>query len=504
MVHIATIPLNDNEWLSRFSTLTRLQRVLVYMRRYIAFKRHFPFHAGYIRRSELEDSIKTLVKITQANDFHATFKCLLSENHSSISKSIARLSPFLDADGIIRVGGRLRNSNATEDFKHPMLLSKASILTTLVIRHYHINYFHAGPQLVSSLVASRFWIISSRSVIRKIIFKCVTCARHKSFMPSPIMGDLPGARTCQVRPFSNVGIDYAGPIMIKESRRRNARSSKGYLAIFVCMAVKAVHIEVVTDLSTAVFIAALHRFVSRRGVPANIYSDCGTNFKGANTILKSLFQNPEARDLFSQSIPCSWHFNPPAAPHFGGLWEAAVKSTKYHLKRVIGSQILTFEELTTCTHRIEAILNSRPITPQSTDPNDLKALTPGDFLIGCPLVALPEPDVTMTPINRLNRWQLLNQIQQSFWKRWSSEYLSSLQAKTKWYRSQSNLAIGDLVLMRQPSVPPTVWKLARIVSVHPGDDGVVRVVTIRTKEGDCYKRPVVQLSLLPVNDNFDS
>lgn len=235
----------------------------------------------------------------------------------------------------------------------------------------------------------------------------------------------------------------------------------------------------------------------------NIYSDCGTNFKGADTLLKSLFKHTEARDLFSHSVPCHWHFNPPAAPHFGGLWEAAVKSTKFHLKRVIGSQILTFEEMTTCTHRIEAILNSRPITPQSTDPNDLQALTPGHFLIGRPLVAVPEPDVTLTPTNRVNRWQLLTQIQQSFWRRWSSEYLSTLQAKTKWYRPHSNLAIGDLVLIRQPNVPPAVWKLGRINLIHPGDDGVVRVVTVRTKDGDSYKRPVVQLALLPVEDNCD-
>jgi len=265
------------------------------------------------------------------------------------------------------------------------------------------------------------------------------------------------------------------------------------------MSIKAVHIEVVSDLSTPAFIAALYRFVSRRGVPVNIYSDCGTNFKGADTVLQSLFQDPDARSLFSNIIPCNWHFNPPAASHFGGLWEAAVKSTKYHLKRVIGTQILTFEKMTTCTHRIEAILNSRPITPLSTDPNVLQALTPGDFLI-VPIVALPEPDSTSTPINRLNRWQLLNQIQQSFWKRWSVEYLSTLQARSKWYRKKTNLAIGDLVLVRQQNVPPTVWKLGRYVSVHPGDDGVVQVVTVRTKDRE-YKRPVIQLAILPVEGN---
>jgi hypothetical protein len=170
----------------------------------------------------------------------------------------------------------------------------------------------------------------------------------------------------------------------------------------------------VTDLSTPAFIAALHRFVLCRDIPMNIYSDCGTNFQGADNVLRIHLQDPAAQDLFSAAIPRQWHSNPLAAPHFGGLWEAAIKSVKYHLKRVIGSKLFTFEEMTTLTHRIEAVLNSRPIAPMSSDPNDLRALTPGDFLIGSPTLALPDPDVTSTPNNRLSRWQLLNQLQQSF------------------------------------------------------------------------------------------
>lgn len=501
-VHLVTVPCGDTSWLERFSSFTRLQRVLVHIRRFIACSRQLPTYTGYIRQSELDDALKILVKTTQSQNLYSVVIGLTSSKNTAIPVSIARLSPFLDPDGIIRVGGRLRHANANEDFKHPILLPKSCVLTTLLVRHFHLNHLHAGPQLVSSLLSARFWIISSRSVIRHIIFKCVPCATHRASIPSPVMGDLPKSRVQSVRPFSNVGIDYAGPLAIKEGKRRNARASKCYLAIFVCMAVKAVHVEVVSDLSTPAFIAALQRFVSRRGVPMNIYSDCGTNFQGADNVLRFHLQDPSARDLLSAAIPCKWHFNPPAAPHFGGLWEAAVKSVKYHLKRVIGNQLLTFEEMVTLTHRIEAVLNSRPITPMSTDPNDLRALTPGDFLIGCPILALPDPDVTSTPINRLTRWQLLNQLQQSFWNRWSAEYLSTLQGKSKWYRKQANLRVGDLVLLRRPNVPPTVWKMGRVVTTHPGDDGVVRVVTVRTQDG-IYKRPVVQLAILPVEDDSD-
>lgn len=497
VVHLNII---EEDWLNRFSSFTRLRRTLVFMRRFIAHTRGLPVYSGFIRYSELEDALKVLVRIMQAREYHGLLTCLSSNEDTRLPSSLARLMPFIDSDKIIRVGGRLRNSNAPADFKCPILLPKKCVLTVLLVRHYHITHLHAGPQLVASLLSARFWIMSNRSIIRHIIYKCVTCARHRASNSTPIMGDLPKSRICPSRPFSSVGIDYAGPLLIKEGKRRNARSIKCYLAIFICMAVKAVHIEVVSDLSTATFIAALHRFVSRRGIPSNIYSDCGTNFQGADVVLSSFMQNPDAQNLFTEAVPCQWHFNPPAAPHFGGLWEAAVKSAKYHIKRVVGSQLLTFEEMSTFTHRVEAVLNSRPITPQSTDPNDLRALTPGDFLIGCPLVALPEPDLSTTQMNRLTRWQLLTQFNQAFWKRWSSEYLTTLQSRSKWYRKQKNLMVGDLVLVNRPNIPPTFWKMGRIECTHPGPDGVVRVVSVRTQDG-VYKRPVVKLALLPVEDS---
>jgi len=287
--------------------------------------------------------------------------------------------------------------------------------------------------------------------------------------------------------------------MIKDGRRKQARSIKGYIALFVCMVIKAVHIEVVSDLTTDAFIAALHRFVSRRGLPSDIYSDCGTNFKGANRDLQRLFSEPAAQELYSGAIVCNWHFNPPASPHFGGLWEAAVKSCKYHLKRVIGIQMLTFEEMATLGSRIEAILNSRPITPQSSSPHDLNPLTPGHFLVGGPIVTIAEPDLTTTPMNRLRRWQLLTLFHQSFWTRWAAEYLVSLQNRAKWIRPLLNIDVGDLVILRCPNSPPTAWKLGRVEITHPGDDGVVRVVTVRTIDG-ILKRPVVKLVVLPMSD----
>jgi len=228
-----------------------------------------------------------------------------------------------------------------------------------------------------------------------------------------------------------VGMDFGGPFSVKECKRRNTRTTKVYISVFICMAVKAVHVEVVSDLTTEAFLAAMDRFVARRGVPTDLYSDCGTNYVGAARQLKTLLADTEVQNQLSSRIEFTWHFNPPAAPHFGGLWEAAIKGIKFYLKRVIGTQILTYEEFQTLVTRVEGILNSRPLTPVSTDPHDFETLTPGHFLIGQPISTIPEKEVTSVPMNRLTRWQLLRQLHQSFWKRWQREYLTTLQARQK-------------------------------------------------------------------------
>lgn len=314
---------------------------------------------------------------------------------------MAQLAPFLDAQGIIRVGGRLKFSTLGEEAKYPVLLSKNSHLTTLIVRHYHLILLHAGSKLVMNIIGRRFWIISGRAAVRRVIHVCVSCVRHRAACPQPFMADLPATRVQPHRPFAFVGMDYGGPFVVKEVRRRNSKLTKAYLALFVCFSVKAVHLEVVSDMSTESFLAAFERFVARRGVPIEVHSDCGTNYVGAARQIKKLFNDTKTQDAFNSRTTCVWKFNPPAAPHFGGIWEAAIKSTKNHLRKVIGDQVLTMEELTTLFIRIESVLNSRPLTAVSNDPNDLNALTPGHFLIGQPLTAIPEPDITHVPMNRL-------------------------------------------------------------------------------------------------------
>jgi len=165
--------------------------------------------------------------------------------------------------------------------------------------------------------------------------------------------------------------------------------------------------------------------VARRGIPTNLYSDCGKNYVGAARQLKSPFRDSKTQDRLSSNLTCTWHINPPAAPHFGGIWGAGIKSAKHHFKHVIGQQVFRYDEFHTLITRIEGILNSRPITPTSSVPYDLSTLTPRNFLIGQPIHVLLEPNTTDIKINRLNLWQLIRQCYQSYWKRWSREYLST-------------------------------------------------------------------------------
>ncbi|XP_028168151.1 uncharacterized protein LOC114358393 [Ostrinia furnacalis] len=223
--------------------------------------------------------------------------------------------------------------------------------------------------------------------------------------------------------------------------------------------------------------------MSRRGKPRQIFCDNGTNFVGASREIARLVEtcSPSMSDLANEGI--NFKFSPVYSPHFGGLYEAAVKSAKFHMKRVVGNTHLTFEELTTLFAQIEAILNSRPLVPLSSHPNDLSPLTPGHFLVGRPLTSLPTPDLKDANPSRLHRYARIEQARQHFWTRWSREYICELQQRTKWQTKHPNIEPGQLVLIRDERCPPLKWPLGRITSVYPGSDGAIRVVDILTSQG---------------------
>lgn len=265
------------------------------------------------------------------------------------------------------------------------------------------------------------------------------------------------------------------------------------------MATKAIHLELVSDLTSAAFIAAFRRFVARRGLCTDLYSDCGTNFKGAKISLdKELGQalqdaTPILKQHFSK-LAINWHFNPPGSPHFFGLWEAGVKSVKHHLKRVIGKAIYTYEEYLTLLCQIEACLNSRPLTAIDNKADGVDTLTPGHFLIGGPLNAIPE-HTKMEQVTVGQRWRHMQYITKQFWTKWSKEYLHQLTQRNKWRTANVNIKVGDLVILKDENTAPTFWPIARVVQTFPGRDGLVRVVEVKT-QNTTLRRPIAKVCLL--------
>lgn len=502
-VHAADVSIRDSI-IHNYSSLNQLLRITARLFRFFnnCRKPKRTREVGSITVLELGTALSALVKTVQLECFAADMHKVLKE--SVVSKTLIPLTPFIDAHGLLRVRGRLQRSNLPFNQKHPMILPKQHHFTNLLIDDAHQNTLHGGTQLVLNLIRKRFWIIHAKQVIQIRLRKCVRCFREKPQIAQQLMGNLPEPRiTSCSRPFTATGIDFTGAIELKASRYRGNTVYKGYIAVFICLSTKAVHLEAVSGMSTDHFLCALYRFIGRRGLCHDIYSDCGTNFVGADRVLRSNSKK-FAESVNSEVVPklaqrnIQWHFNPPHSPNFGGLWEANVKSVKHHLKRVTTGLPMTFEDLTTVLAQIESCLNSRPLCPLTSETDDLAVLTPGHFLIGDALLAPPEPLIVDNSPNQ--HYLKLQRMQQQFWRKWSSDWLSHLQSRPKWNRPKQNFELNDIVIVKDDRLPPNQWQIGRIVDVHPGVDQLVRVVTVRTRAGS-YKRCVSKLCRLPVDES---
>lgn len=485
----------------KYSNLTRLERVIAYCFRF-AFSRRIQRTTGPLTLFEIDRASYCIIKISQIQSFGDEMQIISSGRQLKKGSALLNLNPFIDDSGLLRVGGRLAQSDYVYNKKHPIVLSAKHKFTELLFSREHVRLLHAGPQLLLANIRERFWPLAGRNLARKITRNCVRCFRSKPTTVNPLMGDLPSKRINPAPPFFTSGVDYAGPILIRDRQGRGYKTTKAYIALFVCFTTKAVHVELVSDLSTEAFLAALRRFASRRGKPTQIYSDNGTNFVGSNEELgKFLQMNSNILTESATTEQISWFFIPPHSPHFGGLWEAGIKSVKTHLKRIVGNASLTYEKLYTLLVQVEAVLNSRPLHPLSCDPFDYTPLTPSHFLIGRSMMSVPDLSLLDVPTNRLSHFQQVQKLLQHFWNRWSLVYISELQQRTKWLQTQDALKVNDLVLIKDNNLPPLKWALGRIQRLYPGKDGIARVADVRTSKGT-VKRSFAKLCPLPVNSDI--
>ncbi|XP_030746008.1 uncharacterized protein LOC115874849, partial [Sitophilus oryzae] len=423
---------------------------------------------GALKHTEIANAHLYLVRFAQHESFAEE---IFQLQQGEIKRGrLSHIQPFFDKDKIMRVGGRLGNTDLDFNRKFPIILSSKHIFSELLFDREHRRLLHCGPQHLLASICQSYWPLGGRNLARKIYRECVKCFRTHPKSSVPLMGNLPKNRITPAPAFYRTGVDYAGPFSVKDRQGRGCKITKAYIALFVCFVTKAIHIELVSDLTKEAFLASFKRFIARRGKPIQMFSDNGTNFVGANFEMQRLYnflqENNKSLSEHIENEGVSWSFIPSRSPHFGGLWEAGIKSVKCHLKRV--------------AVQIEAVLNSRPLSPLSNEPSDLTPLTPSHFLIGRPLTSLPERDLVEIPENRLSTYQRIQQLQQHFWSRWSLEYISELQQRSKWQQKVNPIKINDLVVIKEENQPPLKWSLGRVIEVYPGKDGTVRVATVKT------------------------
>ncbi|XP_055917147.1 uncharacterized protein LOC129949607 [Eupeodes corollae] len=481
--------------LDRFSKLGKLLRTTAYILRWRKSNRIYRSQF-FVTAEEIEEALRWHTKAVQHTFFAAEIIQLQKGNSVGGSSKLASLTPYMDKEmnNILRVSGRLDNANLGGSRTHPIILPRESTLAKLIVQKTHDETLHGGIQLMIQTIREKYWILHVRILVKHVIHFCSICRRHRHTMAKQRMASLPSARVLASPPFSISGVDYFGPYNIRIGSKNVRTVKKTYAAVFVCLASKAVHIELAEDLSAEAFINLFTRFVNRRGPCHQLFSDNGTAFVGANRLLQEDLKEWQGAYALQHlaNRGTQWHFITPSAPHQGGLWEAAVKSAKKHLRRVIGTQSIYYDQLHTLLVHIEACLNSRPLVALHDDIDDRLALTPADFLIGRSIIAVPDKPVLEVPTQRLSYWRQLRQMQQHFWRRWQDEYLQTLQPRSKWHEATENINIGDVVIIKNENLPATQWPLGRIMKLHPGKDGLTRVVTIKHQKGECL-RPIQKL-----------
>ncbi|XP_070141661.1 uncharacterized protein [Drosophila kikkawai] len=449
-VHFSKTP--SEEYLERFSKLDKALRVLTYVLRFLKRCRKSSISPTSRPTSdEIREAERVFISIAQRRAYGQEQKHLAEKGSLPVSSPIANLFPFIDQHGLLRACGRLTAAKGLQyDERHPIILPYDCRLSRLLIQFAHQITLHGGSQLIVRLIRSKYWIPKIKNLVKAVVNPCKICTIYKKRLQTQLMGDFPTDRVSFSRAFTYTGVDYAGPFEIKNYTGRACLITKGYVCVFVCFSTKAIHLEPTSDLTTEKFLAAFARFAARRGCPQRVHSDNGKTFVGAATLLSRDFRQAvkeSVTDAYSHQ-GLVWRFIPPGAPHMGGLWEAGVKSFKTLFYKASATRKYTFEELATLFAKIEACLNSRPISPMSEDPSDLLALTPGHFLVGGPLLSTAEPEIKGEAKSILNRWQHLKAQHQQFSVRWKEEYLKKLHKRYKWQYPTRNLQIGDIVVVK--------------------------------------------------------
>lgn len=463
--------------------------------------------------STVEESSKAsavIIRAVQQEVYGQELECIQRQEKIPKASPLQDLDIFIDSEGLLRVGGRLLNSSLEQREKTPLIIPGQHHIATLLIRHHHENVHHQGRHYTEGAVrAAGLWIVGMKRKVSSIIHQCVICRRLRAPLSVQKMADLPADRLSTDPPFTSVGLDVFGPWNISSRKTRGGLAqSKRWAVIFTCMSIRAVHIEVIESLDTSSFINALRRFLAVRGPVKHLRSDRGTNFVGACKELKIPANiDRTAVKTYLSNQGCTWTFNPPHASHYGGSWERMIGLAR----RILDSMFLklkdklTNEVLVTFMAEVAAIINSRPLVPVTTDPDDSFILTPAALLTQKPnVVPAPAGEFGVTDLYK-SQWRQVQHLSNTFWDRWRKQYLPTLQARKKWQSSHPNIQPGSVVLLKNSQTSRNEWPLGLVTQTFPSKDKKVRQVEvkiIRPEGTSLFLRPVNELVFLLPPDTF--
>ena len=473
---------------NRFSSWRKLVRVTAYLYKYISKK----------RRAESSEEKTLGLKEVEFKLGEIYWILRAQKQLDVLSPQVKKLSPFRDEDGILRIYGRLKHMPVFDvNRKHPILLPKEHEISMLIVRQIHEECLHPGHLRVMAEVRKKFWIIGVRTLSKVVGKTCVICRKWRGTSLEQRMADLPSFRVTPGYPFENTAIDYFGPFDIRYGHRGRRKS---YGAVFSCLTTRAVHLELVTDLSTDTFLLGFRRFISLYGTPKKVRTDNGRNFVGAakeiRFMIKSWKEDQTERSKITEMCETKlieWTFSTPMASHHNGAVESMVKCVKTSLNKVVKERVLSEEEYRTIFAEITTCINSRPLWPSSDGDVEQPVINCNDLLRPG---GLPRDPVSLNvSCHPKKRYQQMQHIVNDWWRLWLLHFTPNLQCRNKWFKRRENLSVGDIVLIIDNSIARSQWNMAIVENIYPGKDGLVRSARIRSKIG-IYDRPITKLCLL--------
>ena len=453
---------------------------------------------GELTPAELLTAETEIIREAQSEAFSDEIGALIKNQTLPRKSTLLPSTPIL-IDRILRSNTRLRHSDdLSDDVKFPIILPKRNHVTRLIVQYHHESEGHQmGVNYTINHLREKYLVIHVREEVRRVNRECRECARRFKVQPAQQqMAPLPQIRLqMTTKPFANCAVDFGGPYLTMQGRGRPR--AKRYLSLFMCLQTHCCHLEMATSLETDAFLNAFMRMTARKGWPTKMLSDNGTNFVGVEKEIRELISELDHDQLqrMTSSHGVTWHWNPPQGPHFGGVFESMIKSAKRAIYAVLKDADINDEELETTFIGVESLMDSRPLTTVSDDPNDEPVLTPNHFLIDQMGGDFVPESVDSTAFSPRRRWRRVQELTRHVWGRWMKEYLPHIGSRQKWFFPTENLKVGDVVMVIYPNASRREWKVGRIERTYPGRDQLVRVVDARV--GDkILNRPVTRISPL--------